>query len=85
VRWDIRLSPAAARELRKLDPSVQRRVYASLSMLEVDPLPPGAKRLVGAEAVYRVRVGDYRVLYRVEEAIVVVIVVKIAHRREVYR
>lgn len=53
--------------------------------LEANPRPPGAKKLRGESDLWRVRVGDYRILYSIEEARLVVLVVKIGHRREVYR
>lgn len=85
MRWQVALTPAAERDFKKLDRTVQRRVLASLELLAETPLPLGVKRLVGLEATYRIRLGDYRLLYRLEEATVVVVVIKIAHRREVYR
>lgn len=86
MRYDIEWTAPAARELRKLDRSVQRRVARAVTALGLDPRPPGSKALVGHPAgVMRIRVGDYRVVYEIEDDRVVVTVVRVAHRREVYR
>jgi mRNA interferase RelE/StbE len=61
------------------------RVNAAILALSEDPYPPGSKKLQGEEDLYRVRVGDYRVLYRVEDERLVVLVVNIGHRRDIYR
>ena len=63
----------------------RRRILRAIIALEVNPRPPGAKKLRGESELWRVRVGDYRILYSIEEARLVVLVVKIGHRREVYR
>ena len=57
----------------------------ALRGLEADPRPPGSLKLQGSEALYRIRIGDYRVVYEIHEAVLVVLVVRIAHRREIYR
>ena len=54
-------------------------------MLEYDPLPHGAKKMIGTEAVYRLRIGDYRLVYRVEQERAVVDIILVGHRRDVYR
>lgn len=84
-RYQVGLLPAAARQLRKLDSSAAARVTAALHLLAVDPRPPGAKALTGRPGVLRVRTGDHRILYRVEDDELVVVVVALGHRREVYR
>ena len=76
--------PAAAREYRKLPESTKERVRSTIDALAVDPRPRGATKLAGRDD-FRVRVGDYRVVYAVDEARDAVIVARIAHRREVYR
>ncbi len=76
---------SAAKELASLDPGVQRRVARRIDRLAEDP-HAGAVKLRGTDDVWRVRVGDYRVLYRVEGVgRLVVLVIKIAHRGDVYR
>lgn len=79
----IELRPAATRALRKLDPSIQQRVRGAIALLGHDPRPPGARKLQGREGL-RVRVGDYRIIYTVNDDVLVVVVVTLGHRRDVY-
>ncbi len=79
----IELRPAAARSLRKLDPRVRRRVQGAIALLAHDPRPPGARALQGRTGL-RVRVGDYRIIYAVEDDVLLVVVVRLGHRRDVY-
>jgi len=81
--YRIELRPAAARALRKLDPQVRRRVQGAIAMLAQDPRPPGARALQGRPGL-RVRVGDYRIIYTVEDDVLLVVVVRLGHRRDVY-
>lgn len=84
--YAVELSPAAARQLRKLDRPVQRRLYLRLRRLATEPRPPGLVRLRGrAGTFYRIREGSYRILYTLEHERLVILVVRIAHRREAYR
>lgn len=85
MTYRIALSPAAARELRKLDPQVRRRIQGALELLSVDPRPPAATRLVGGAGEWRVRTGDYRIVYEVIDDQLLVLVLRVGHRREVYR
>jgi mRNA interferase RelE/StbE len=82
-RYKLELLPAAVRALRKLDPSVRPRIEGALLLLCEDPRPPGARALQGRQGL-RVRVGDYRIIYLVEDEVLVVIVITVGHRREVY-
>ncbi len=81
--YRIELRPAAVRALRKLDPQVRRRVQGAIALLAQDPRPPGARALKGRPGL-RVRVGDYRVIYTVEDDVLLVVVVRLGHRRDVY-
>lgn len=83
MTYDIQILPAALRALRKLPPEAKRRVQAVIELLADDPRPPAAKRLTG-RLEWRVRSGDYRVLYRVEDAVLTVVIVHTGHRRDVY-
>lgn len=82
-RYRIELRPAAARALRKLDPTVRRRVQGAIALLADDPRPPAARPLRGRPAL-RVRVGDYRIIYTLADDVLLVVVVSIGHRRDVY-
>jgi mRNA interferase RelE/StbE len=82
--YSVEFLPSAARAVAKLDRAVQRRVARRIDRLATDPYADAAK-LRGADDVWRVRVGDYRVLYAIEDERLVVLVIKVAHRRDVYR
>ena len=84
MAYTVILKPAAERGFKKLAPDAQRQVLRVLDALQENPFPPGVKKLTGAE-LYRVRTGDYRVVYSVERKVLHVLVVKIGHRREIYR
>lgn len=81
----IVLKPAAVRDLRKLPDDIRRRVAGRIDALSGEPRPPGAEPLHGERNLYRIRVGDYRVIYQVENKALIVLVVHIGNRREVYR
>ena len=85
VKYAIELTPAASREIRKLERLVQRRLVRLLEILAKDPRPRGVETMKSRERFLRVRVGDYRVVYRLDEARRVVLVLRVGHRREVYR
>lgn len=81
----IEFSPAAARQLRKLDGHAQRRIQAVVELLAQEPRPTGAKKLVGGHGEWRVRTGNYRIIYEIDDGVLVVLVLAVGHRREVYR
>ena len=83
--WRVILAPAAERQLRALPEGVERRIVRRLRALRAEPRPPGCLKLKGREDAYRLRVGDYRIIYRIEAAVLVVLVIEIGHRRDVYR
>jgi mRNA interferase RelE/StbE len=85
VTYEIRLSPAAARTLKKFDPPARPRVQAAIELLAAEPRPPAATRLVGGGGEWRVRTGDYRIIYEIVDDELIVLVLKIGHRRDVYR
>jgi mRNA interferase RelE/StbE len=82
-RYRIELRPAAVRALRKLDPPAARRLQAAIALLAEDPRPPASRPLRGRPA-WRVRVGDYRVIYTIEDDVLLIVVVTLGHRRDVY-
>lgn len=67
------------------DVKLKRRIAGAVDSLAVNPHPPGCAKLTGEERVWRIRVGDYRILYEIHEGRLLVLVIRIAHRREVYR
>jgi len=83
--YAVFIAPAAARQLEKLESGARRRVRLAIDALAEAPRPNGCKKLSATENAYRIRVGDYRVLYEIEDRRLVVLVVRVAHRREVSR
>jgi mRNA interferase RelE/StbE len=84
VTHKVEVLPVAARAIRKLPPEGRRRVQAVIELLAEQPRPPTAAKLTGRPE-WRARSGDYRVLYRIEDQRLLVVVVTAGHRREVYR
>lgn len=85
ARYSLAFRPAALRSLRKLDPPVAKRIKAATEALCDDPRPPGTKMLAGSHGVLRIRVGDYRILYTVDEGRRLVRIAEMGHRGEIYR
>jgi mRNA interferase RelE/StbE len=85
MSYAVLLLPAAARQLRKFDPDVRRRIQAAIELLAENPRPPSATRLVGGAGEWRVRTGDYHVIYEIHDGELLVLVLRMVHRREVYK
>ena len=85
MTYQIDVTPAARRDLLKLPKDVARRIDAHILALAENPYPSGAHKLEDSEDVFRVRVGDYRILYRVEGHQLVVVIIRVGHRRDIYR
>jgi mRNA interferase RelE/StbE len=83
VVYEIEVRPAALRALRRIDRKDQARIRGAIALLAADPRPPGAKALRGREGL-RIRIGTYRVIYTIEDDRLVVVVVALGHRRDVY-
>ena len=82
-KYRIELRPAAVKALRRIDPQDRGRAQGAIALLGEDPRPPGARALQGRDG-YRVRVGSYRIIYTIRNDILVVVVVTVGHRRDVY-
>ncbi len=82
-KYRIELRPAAVKALRKIDPQDQQRLRGAIRLLGEDPRPPGARALQGRPGL-RVRVGNYRIIYTVDDGVLLVVVVTVGHRRDVY-
>lgn len=82
--YRIVVTSAARRVINHLEVSIKTRILARIDTLASNPRPPGAIKLEGQQS-YRVRVGDYRIVYMVEDEIVTVTIIRVGHRREVYR
>ncbi|MFT4215730.1 MAG: type II toxin-antitoxin system RelE/ParE family toxin [Micropruina sp.] len=82
--YQIEVRPAALRALKRIDHQDQARIRGAIALLAVDPKPPGARPLRGREGL-RIRVGSYRIIYLVEDDRLLVVVVTLRHRRDVYK
>jgi mRNA interferase RelE/StbE len=83
--YRIEFAPSAYRALGKLDPQIRKRLVPQIAALADEPCPVGSKRLAGAEDLHGIRVGAYRIVYRIEDEVLVVLVLKLGHRRDVNR
>lgn len=83
-RYRVELRPAAVRALRKIDLQMRGRIRGAIALLAIDPRPPQARALRGRPGL-RLRVGDHRILYSVNDDVLLVTVVTVAHRREAYQ
>jgi len=83
--YQIEFLRSAAKELAALPKAIQQRIARVIDSLSDDPRPPGAKALQGDGKYLRIRVGDYRVIYQVADDRLIVLVVKVGHRRDVYQ
>ena len=84
MAYTIRITDAAAKMIKKLDRQFQSRISRKIDELAYEPRPTGAAKLEGAE-LYRVRVGDFRIVYEIHDAMLIVIIVRVGNRKEVYR
>ena len=78
------IKPSAAKEIEALPKQDRRRIVAKILSLSRNPRPPGCEKLSGHDQ-YRLRQGNYRILYEIRDLVLVVVVVKVGHRRDVYR
>ena len=85
MAYTIQLKPSVAKDLRNLPKNVQRRVAEAIDGLATTPRPSGCVKLAGLDDLYRIRIGDYRILYQIRDKELIVLVVSVAHRREAYR
>ena len=84
ARYEVEVSRTAERQLRKLPRTDQQRLARAILTLAVDPFPRGTRKLSGYDDVYRIRVGSYRVLYSVSTTSLILIGLKVGHRKYVY-
>jgi mRNA interferase RelE/StbE len=83
--YEIEISRTAEKQLKKLSEEDQLRVVRAVLPLTEEPHPRGSRKLAGYDDVFRIRVGRFRVLYSVYESRLVILVLKIGHRKDVYR
>ena len=85
ARYELRVKPSVAKDLRGVPKAEVRRILKRMEALRDDPRAPGCEKLAGGSELYRVRQGVYRIVYTIRDAQVVVEVVRVGHRGEVYR
>ena len=85
MKYTVRLNTRVGKVLDRLPADMRRRIIRRLEALEHNPMPRGVEKLAGVDELYRVRVGTYRIVYAIRDRELVVIVVRIGHRRDVYR
>ncbi len=83
-RYEIVVSKSAAKELSRLAKSVNNRIIRAILKLQQEPRPQGARKLRGSAATWRIRIGDYRVVYVIDDALRQIDIRKIGHRKDVY-
>lgn len=83
--YTVEMEPRAAKDLRSVPTRDQVRVLDRIASLADDPRPHGSEKLVGMTDAYRVRQGDYRIVYTIDEAVRIVTITRVGHRRDVYR
>ncbi len=84
ANYDVTLTSSAERELKRLSSQLMVRILPRLESLASNPRPSGCRKLSGGDNEWRIRVGDYRVVYTIDDAELLVEVTRIRHRREVY-
>ena len=86
MRYEVEISESAEKSLEKIPKKDRLKILEKIDALEQDPIPGGSIKLKGyKEAFYRIRSGDYRVVYSIKQDVLIVLVVEIGHRREIYR
>jgi mRNA interferase RelE/StbE len=85
LKYTVRMDTRTRKALDRLPDDTHGRIVRKLDALEENPRPMGVEKLTGAEDLYRVRVGDWRIVYAIRDRELVVIVIRIGHRRDVYR
>jgi mRNA interferase RelE/StbE len=85
AEFRLTFARSAAKELERLDPPIARRVMPAIQKLVHDPRPPGSVKLRGSQNEWRIRVGDWRVVYTVDDKLRMVDIVAIRHRSDIYR
>ncbi len=85
ARYELEISRTAEKQLRRLPDADQQRVARKMSSLAHDPFPRGTRKLAGYDDIFRARVGPWRIIYSVGAATLIIIILKIGHRGDVYR
>jgi mRNA interferase RelE/StbE len=84
-RYDVRITPAAQKEVDRLPKQARERVETAIVALADDPRPRSSKKLKGLQSTYRIRVGNYRIVYQINDDHLVILVVAVGDRKDIYR
>jgi len=84
MAWQILFKPRPRRDLAKLPRAIAERIARAIDALSIQPRPPGCVKMEGPDGFWRIRVGDYRIIYQIHDDHLIVLVVRIGHRRDVY-
>ncbi|MBW4631757.1 MAG: type II toxin-antitoxin system RelE/ParE family toxin [Iphinoe sp. HA4291-MV1] len=85
MTYQIEFTKGVIKQLKKLPANIKERIEIKVQELAIEPRPNGVKKLQGDDNSYRVRVGDYRVIYEIQDDILLVTVIRVGHRSEVYK
>lgn len=83
--YRIEYAKGVEKDFRKIPTKAADRIAASIDKLGADPRPAGCVKLVGFETAYRIRVGDYRVIYQIHDSVMIILVIEVGHRKDIYR
>ncbi len=83
--YKIEWKQSAKKELKKLDKQIIPRILQAVENLADNPYSLGSKKLIGSDYIYRIRVGDYRIVYKIKSSVLTIEIIKVGHRREIYR
>ena len=85
MTFTVEIKPTAMKELKSLPQYIMKKSILIIDSLSVEPRPEGCKKLVDSKSRWRIRVGDYRILYEIDNQADIVTVFRVAHRKEIYR
>jgi mRNA interferase RelE/StbE len=85
MAYKVEITPAAQRIIKKLPKNIQRKLIEIIELLAEDPRPVGVVKLSTTGNLYRVRTGDYRIIYEIQDQILLIVITKVGHRRDVYK
>lgn len=83
--YELYWKESAKKELKNLDKPIIKRLLETITQLAENPRPPACKKLQGADHLYRVRVGDYRVVYSIDDKVLIIEIICVGHRRKIYQ
>lgn len=83
-KYNIEFTPVAAKQLKKLSHEMQVRIAKAIDKLSKNPFPSGFKKLTGQKDLYRIRVGDYRIVYQFNAGKLIILIVRVGHRKDIY-